>query len=485
MQIETEGIMPDIPEEQQEQKTQEQAGIAEAGIAVDVGTTTIAVNVWSLSEKKRLAVVAEKNLQARYGCDIIRRISFATRPPLAGSSAVVETGASALHYAVIAQLEKLFVRALALAAQKMPRGIQLNVSKIVITGNTTMLSFVCAFPVDGLAMAPFTPASCFGFTACWDKVRHGTVNEKCTALDLPTPEMLQLFSASPINGETPVYFPPCVGAFIGADTVCAMISAGFPSPEAAETTEWDMPIQKPLLLADIGTNTEIALFLPKNGEQPAKILCTSAAAGPAFEASNISCGMSSIDGAIEKIECKDGSLSCSVIGGGTPKGICGSGLVSAASTLIKNHYIDKSGVIKRNASKLGDGSSCLQLTPAVYLSQQDIRNLQLAKSAVCTGLKYMLERSPVLPLFCIAGGFGSHLDIEDACTIGLIPKKLEKCTVSLGNAALAGASAMLFSKLLRKKAQEIKKHSIQINLAAVPGFQERYLGSIDFTEDDR
>lgn len=485
MQIETEGKLPAIPEEWQEQESQEQAGIEETGIAVDIGTTTIAVKIWSLSEKKCLAVVAEKNLQSRYGCDIIRRISFATRPPLTGSSAVVETGASALHYAVISQLERLFVRGLALASQKMPRGIQLTVSKIVITGNTTMLSFVCAFPVEGLAVAPFTPASHFGFTACWDNVRHGTVNEKCTTLDLPTPEILQLFSASPIDGQTPVYFPPCIGAFIGADTVCAMIAAGFPSPESEKNTEWDLPLQTPLLLADIGTNTEIALYLPKTGEQPAKILCTSAAAGPAFEASNISCGMSSIDGAIEKIQYKDGKLCCSVIGGETPRGICGSGLVSAGSTLVKNNYIDKSGVIKRNLSKLGDGSSCIQLTPSVYLSQQDIRNLQLAKSAVCTGLNYMLERTPKLPLFCIAGGFGSHLDIEEACNIGLIPKKLEKCTVSLGNAALAGASAMLFSKVLRKKAREIKKHSIQINMAAVPGFQERYLGAIDFTEDDR
>ena len=118
--------------------------------------------------------------------------------------------------------------------------------------------------------------------------------------------------------------------------------------------------------------------------------------------------------------------------------------------------------------------------PAVYLSQQDIRNLQLAKSAVYAGLRYMLERSPDVPLFCIAGGFGSHLDMEDSCTIGLIPNELKNRCVPLGNAALAGASAMLFSKTLRKKAMEIKNHSIQINLAAVPEFQERYISSIEF-----
>ena len=168
MQIETQGFLPQIPEEQPEQ-----VNITDVGIAVDVGTTTVAVKIWSLSSKKCLSVIAEKNLQSRYGCDIIRRISFATRPPLTGSSAVVETGESALHYAIISQLERMFAHALALAAQKTMRGIQLNVSKIVITGNTTMLSFVCAFPVEGLAAAPFTPVSHFGFTASWDKVRSG------------------------------------------------------------------------------------------------------------------------------------------------------------------------------------------------------------------------------------------------------------------------------------------------------------------------
>ena len=265
MQIETQGFLPQIPEEQPEQ-----VNITDVGIAVDVGTTTVAVKIWSLSSKKCLSVIAEKNLQSRYGCDIIRRISFATRPPLTGSSAVVETGESALHYAIISQLERMFAHALALAAQKTMRGIQLNVSKIVITGNTTMLSFVCAFPVEGLAAAPFTPVSHFGFTASWDKVRSGKINEKCSNLDLPTPEILQLFAASSVDSDTPVYFPPCVGAFIGADTVCAMLSAGFPSPESNENSCWDTPVQTPLLLADIGTNTEIALFIPKTEEQPAK-----------------------------------------------------------------------------------------------------------------------------------------------------------------------------------------------------------------------
>jgi len=476
MQIETEGVMPELPEELDPLHN----SLAEAGIAVDVGTTTVAVSVWSLSTRKCLATVAEKNSQMRYGYDIIRRISYATRPPLTGSSQVVESGPSALHYAIISQLEKMFTQAVAQVAQKMGLGIQLDVNRIVITGNTTMLSFICAFPVDGLAQAPFTPASKFGFTTKWDDVRKGVVSEKCASLDSPTPEILQIFAASSINHSTPVYFPPCIGAFIGADTVCAMLSAGFPSPVENENKgAWELPAKAPLLLADIGTNTEIALYVPSKGDKPAKILCTSAAAGPAFEAANIGCGMSSVDGAIDRVD-YNGNLEVHVIGETSAKGICGSGLISAGATLLRNRYIDKGGVIQKSVSKLGDGAICIQLTPAVYLSQQDIRNMQLAKSAVFTGLKYMLERSSSLPVFCLAGGFGSHINVSDACTIGLIPRELENRCVHLGNAALAGASAMLFSKSLRQKALDIAKHSVQINLAAVPDFQQRYLGSIDF-----
>ena len=476
MQIQTEGVMPQIPDDYEEQKS-----LADVGLAVDVGTTTVAVSVWSLSTRKCIATVAEQNNQVKYGYDIIRRISYATRPPLTGSAQVVESGPSALHYSIIGQLEKMFTKALALASSKAERGTQLNISRIVITGNTTMLSFVCAVPVDGLAAAPFNPASLFGFTTEWHKVRSGSVSSVCQPLDSPTADMINLYESSVVDESTPVYFPPCIGAFIGADTVCAMLSAGFPSPTSAlsQSHTWEAPLKAPLLLADIGTNTEIVLYVPQQEGKPARILCTSAAAGPAFEAANISCGMPSVEGAIDRIE-YNGDLVCHVIGEKNARGICGSGLISAGATLLQNKFIDKNGVFQRSVSKLGDGSICIQLTPAVYLSQQDIRNMQLAKSAVKTGLAYMLERSPSVPVFCLAGGFGSHINISDACAIGLIPKTLENRCVNLGNAALAGAAALLFSRALRQKVVDLAKHSIQINLAAVPDFQQRYLSSIDF-----
>lgn len=475
MQIETEGVVPNIPEEDSHDFANE------IGLAVDVGTSTVAVSAWSLKSRKCLATVAEKNAQIRYGYDVIRRISFATRAPLLGSAQVIESGSSALHYSIITQLEKMFVKVVNLVATKFARGIRPEVKRIVITGNTTMLSFVCAVPVDGLSVAPFSPSTLFGFSAYWENVRSGNVIENSVVLDAPTPDTLKLYETSVIPPETPIFFPPCIGAFIGADTVCAMLSAGFPSPiRISDNIEnLETSVKSPLLLADIGTNTEIALFIPATEKSSAKILCTSAAAGPAFEASNISCGMSSIEGAIDSIS-YNGDLVCHVIGDTNAKGICGSGLISAGATLLKHKYIDRNGVIQKSVSKLGDGSICIQLTPAVYLSQQDIRNMQLAKSAVKTGLAYMVERAPSLPIFCLAGGFGSNINITEACEIGLIPSELERRCVPLGNAALAGASALLFSKVLRRKSIEIAKNAYQINLAAVPDFQQRYLNSIDF-----
>ena len=479
MQIVTDGEMPKIPE-----LPEEELSPAEIGIAVDIGTTTIAVSIWSLLHRKHLVTVAEKNNQVRYGYDIIRRISFAVRPPLTGSSAVVESGPSALHYCIISQLEKMFSKALMEASMRLPRGYQPRVKSIVLTGNTTMLSFVCATSVNNMAAAPFTPATLFDTTTTWGKIRNGEVYSYCTALDKPTPELLKLFESSQIPEETEVYIPPCIGAFIGADAVCSMIAAGFPIPgvknDSATLRPWESKVKAPLLLADIGTNSELCLFVPDTPEKAGRILCTSAASGPAFEGANISCGMPSTEGAIDKITYLHDALHCHTIGDKNPRGLCGTGLISAAAVMLKNKYIDKNGVIIREKSTLGDGTACIELTPAVYISQQDIRNLQLAKSAVKTGLEFLLEHTEETPVFCIAGGFGSKINLEEATTIGLLPPQLEKRTIQLGNAALSGASALLFSNVLRDKARSLAKKAIQINLAGIPEFQERFLKGIDF-----
>ena len=445
MKIITEGSLPEIPEPPADFSP------SEVALAVDVGTTTVAVAAWSLSSRKILSVVAEKNAQSKYGSDVINRIECAMKLP---------SGGKILHDCLMKQLEKMFASALSLSSQKMPRGFRPHVGKIVLTGNSTMLSFAAGVSVEGLAAVPFTLASKFDFSVGWKEISPS--------------------NSSVVPSDAEVYFPPVVGAFIGADTVCAMLAAGF-----------DLDAEKPFLLADIGTNSEMALFVPASSSSAARILCTSAAAGPAFEAANISCGMPSVNGAVDKVKIDGGKISVRTIGNAPAKGVCGSGLISSVSEFLRNGMVDSHGTIEEKKDGLGVDSrgSKIDLTESVSVSQSDIRNLQLAKSAVKTGLDYLLARLSTFSQkkipesgmrFFLAGGFGSRIDIEESVRIGLLPSSLLSGVSQIGNAALFGASAILFSEKLKEKARLLSKKSTQINLAAVPDFQQKFLGNIDF-----
>nr|MBP3282591.1 DUF4445 domain-containing protein [Treponema sp.] len=446
MKIITEGSLPEIPEPPADFSP------SEVALAVDVGTTTIAVAAWSLSSRKILSVVAEKNAQSKYGSDVINRIECAMKLP---------SGGKILHDCLVKQLEKMFASALSLSSQKMPRGFRPHVGKIVLTGNSTMLSFAAGVSVEGLAAVPFTLASKFDFSVGWKELSSS--------------------NSSVVPSDAEVYFPPVVGAFIGADTVCAMLAAGF-----------GLDSEEPVLLADVGTNSEMALFVPASSSSAARILCTSAAAGPAFEAANISCGMPSVNGAVDKVKIDGGKISVRTIGNAPAKGVCGSGLISSVSEFLRNGMVDSHGTIEEKICGGAGGDSRvskIDLTESVSVSQSDIRNLQLAKSAVKTGLDHLLSRFESFSAkkisgqgmrFFLAGGFGSRIDIEESVRIGLLPPSLLGGVLQIGNAALFGASAILFSEKLKEKARLLSKKSTQINLAAVPDFQQKFLGNIDF-----
>ncbi|MCH5289309.1 MAG: DUF4445 domain-containing protein [Treponema sp.] len=435
----------------------EDCPLSHVGLAVDVGTTTVVVGAWSLRARALLATVAEQNRQARFGSDVVSRIAHAAQSP---------HGAADLHGAIVAQLETLFARALRMAQAQLPRGISPVVSRIVVTGNTAMLSLACGVPVAPLAAAPFRPASLFGMTAAWGDVRAGTAGGRA----MPGESGRTALGASVVADGTDVYLPPCVSAFVGADTVCAMLAAGFPVPA-------EMSSAAPLLLADIGTNSELALYVPETPRYRSRILCTSCAAGPAFEAANISCGMSAVAGAIDLVQDTDGALACRVIGGGRARGICGSGLVSAVAALRALGWMDGSGML---CGQQDEETRAVMLADDVRLTQADVRNVQLAKSAVRTGLDYLLGMSPSLPTLCLAGAFGTELPLESAAAIGLLPPPLTERTVRLGNAALSGATALLFSPGLRQKCAALAAASRSLNLAAIPDFQTRFLHALDF-----
>jgi uncharacterized 2Fe-2S/4Fe-4S cluster protein (DUF4445 family) len=310
------------------------------------------------------------------------------------------------------------------ALREMTEGYE-RIDRAVVTGNTVMLTLLTGRDPKSLAAAPFAADCLFGHTE----------------------EILGI----------PAYLPRCTGAFTGADLTCAVLASGM--TERAETG----------LLCDIGTNGEIALW------HDGRLRVTSAAAGPAFEGAGISCGMGGAPGAIDKVWTAQNALDAHVIGGGEPRGICGSGLIDAVAALLRLGIIDRNGTMDGGAAAVaGD----------IVLTQQDIRQVQLAKAAVAAGIDTLLEAAGAAPVdirtFFIAGGFGSRLDPRSAAAIGLFSRSLAPRAQVVGNAALGGASRLLLDERLRNTADALARASETIQLSGNPQFAEKYLRYMDF-----
>ena len=255
------------------------------------------------------------------------------------------------------------------------------------------------------------------------------------------------------------YLPPCMDAFVGADITCAVL--------ASRMTE--TPVTA--LLCDVGTNGEIALWKDKT------LHVTSTAAGPAFEGAGISCGCGSIRGAIDKVWLDGEKVWCHTIGDTTAVGLCGSGLIDAIAALLKTEDIDETGAMEEEE---------LPLAESVRLLPKDVRAVQLAKAAIAAGIQTILEASETteseITEFIICGGFGSHLNLQSAADIGLIPEALiHKATVA-GNAALSGALQLLLDRSSRQKAEQIAASSQHFNLGGNPNFNENYIDQMFFPE---
>lgn len=299
---------------------------------------------------------------------------------------------------------------------------------LIITGNTTMLYLLCGLSPQSLGAAPFQADTLFGLET-------------------------RLFQAK-------AYLPPCMNAFVGADITCAVLASGMcQSPEIS-------------LLCDLGTNGEIALW--KGGE----LYVTSTAAGPAFEGARISCGCPSLAGAIDGVEVKNGTLQIHTIGQASPVGVCGSGLIDAVAAGLALGLIDETGAMEHG----------LRLTDSLSLTQGDIRAVQLAKAAVAAGIETLLEAAGVSPgkvdTIYIAGGFGSHLNIDSARAIGLVPRALAGKVKVLGNAALAGASRLLLDQESQTELRRIAQLSTHVNLGGNPQFNDRYVENMLFEADE-
>lgn len=406
---------------------------SDIGIAIDIGTTTIAVCAVQLATLKVCARRGQENAQRAYGSDVISRIQFA----LSGD------GLSVLHDSIVSQLCALSeavlrdVRALFLSERKgMP-----CVKRMTVTGNTAMLCFLTGKSVKGLSAFPFSVPDEFGF-------------------ELPARTLLGGLSSD--FDSCSAFIPPVLSAFVGADTMCALLSSGLVKKQTASA------------LCDVGTNCEMALYNPEQK----KLWCTSAAAGPAFEGYGISCGMAAREGAVARVTCsEDGKVQCEVIGGGRAEGVCGTGLLSAVSAFVSGGLIDTDGAIC-------SGEDCLRLCGSVVLTQKDIRQLQLAKAAVRTGLTVLCEEAGLtegdIEHLFLAGGFGTKLDEHDACVIKMFPSECERAVCHAGNASLAGAVMLWVNDSYREECEHIKRMVQVTNLAERNDFSDRFLSALNF-----
>ena len=390
------------------------------GVAIDIGTTTVAGYLFRHDSKDPIAVVGEMNRQKSYGADVLSRIVYCNE-----------------H--TVMPLRKIIRNQIANICRQLCEKVGIDRSKIqavCVTGNTTMLHIFADLEPKSLAYAPFTPLSRFGG---WQDY---------------------VFWTMPQAG---IYLPKCISAYVGADITCSILSSGI----CRQTDN--------ILLVDIGTNGEMALRTKDN------LMCCSTAAGPAFEGAGISCGSSACTGAISTVALKDGRITYTTVGNVKPKTICGSGLIDAVACLLQQGEILPKGQFKDKQSQtVAIGDSGLTLTRSdisqLLLAKGAIRAGMDTLLQSC-GVSYE-ELDQII--FC--GGFGSYLNPRSAELIGLIPPGTACKTKAIGNAAGTGASRILQSKQLQQEAMRIADMAHAVELSTDPLFKPNYVKAMRFPD---
>ncbi len=390
------------------------------GAAVDLGTTTVVVEVLDLTSGRSRGAASALNRQVRFGADVVSRITAAASDP----ALLASLRADAVD-TVNALLAEILSRS-AIRAE--------SVYEAVVAGNTAMSHFFLGIPVDSLAVSPF----------------HAVFS---------APASLSASEAGiGINPRGRISLAPNIRSFVGGD-----ISAGLVAADIAGRPETSLYI-------DLGTNGEIVL---KKGDS---LWATSTAAGPAFEGMSISCGMIAAPGAVQQVE-DDGCLRMHTIGGIPPRGICGSGLIDFLAIALERGWLAASGTIRNEAKTL-------VLAPSLHLTQRDVREVQTAAAAIKTGWKMLLAEAGCdagdLQRIVIAGAFGNTLHIGNAVRLGLIPRSPEGRIEFAGNASLAGARILLLNSEERDACERIAARVKHVSLAQGEDFQKTFVEAMAF-----
>ncbi|PVV85240.1 DUF4445 domain-containing protein [Dehalogenimonas alkenigignens] len=414
------------------------------GLAFDIGTTGIRGELLDLTEGRVLTQGVEYNSQRSYGDDVVSRIAYSSKPD----------GLDTLQQAVVSTLNKL--------TGEMSRhaGItKSDIAHIMVAGNTTMVQLLLGLDPKHLRLSPYVPTA-----AALPVVRAGDIG-----LD--------------VGKATPLSVIPSVASYVGGDIVSGLVGTGI--FQRSET----------VLYIDIGTNGETVVG---NKEWMVSAACS---AGPAFEGGGIRHGMLATGGAIEsyRLDPSTGQSEVITIGGEKPRGICGAGLISVVAGLLLSGVINQKGKFNIGTSyRIRTGSDGLEylLTPAqetgisrdIVLTEIDIDNLIRAKAAMYAGYQTLLQSVDLsfdkLDKVIVAGTFGSHLDVEDAVTVGLLPDIDREKFVFVGNSSLLGTRLSSFSTELIEAGKRVARLVTNIELSENADFMENYTASMFLPHTD-
>jgi len=415
------------------------------GAAVDIGSTTVALYLCNLRTGEILAAESEMNPQIVYGEDVMSRIQYTIEHA---------DGLEKLHKAIIATLNKLLKQAAKTAQIKTE-----EILEMVLVGNSTMHHLLLNLPPRDLGLAPFVPAI------------HSSVDVKARELGLQ------------INSSGNIHILPTIASFVGADT-SAMILAEEPH---RQDENW--------LLIDVGTNAELVLGNRK------RLVCTSTPTGPALEGAHVEYGMRAAPGAIERVHIDEKTLEprYKIIGEedwnqGKAKGICGSAIIDAVAELFRAGIVDSRGKFKKglDSRRIRETESGWEYIIAwadetsigrdIPMTQQDVRQIQLAKAALFVAARTLLKRSGLQTpdKIILAGGFGSYIDKEKAMLIGLIPDCELDRVYAVGNAAGDGARIALLNVEKRNEIDSITRRVERFELPTDPEFQNQFMLATSF-----
>ena len=414
--------------------------------ACDIGTTTVVCYLIDKETGQIIAVRSGANPQRSFGADVLSRIDAAAR---ADDNDKANGGLQLMQSQIVSLLNGFISEMLMECGRT-------EVCLFSVAGNTVMCHLLMGISPEKLGRAPFMPDEYFG--------------REFNPLDIGLE-----------NCQTMIIFP-AVSGFVGGDITAGMM-------ETVNCNELT-------LYLDIGTNGEMALG---KGD---RYVCCATAAGPAFEGAQIEMGMPASRGAVDKVWLEGRRIKYSVIGNDRPVGLCGSGLIDALAILLEAGIIDENGTIlsgqelhilfrsyvfeleAEDAAQSSESSLAVHIAPGVYITQEDIRKLQLAKGAIAAGIDILFKEYGCKPcdldILTFAGGFGNYIDKASAAAIGLFPPELLDRAKEVGNAAGNGAVSAALSQEAWERALDISGKMRYIELASYPRFDEIYVEHMNF-----